>query len=191
VWADLRGYQRIPSDVEQAVCEEIIADAKAGIEAYVGYPILAVTRSYDLKPSCHPVYGNPFVVLVTPSYPFRFTDEAGHGVTDNEGTALDLDDLDVSGHIGVIRMADGTRFTQPWYRITASFGWDTHPEYAARIESQFRRLILETASDYYQRRNPNLATQSSGGGVSNTYTVTEIPERVKVMAREVKPPRMR
>jgi hypothetical protein len=192
VWTDLKGYQRIPTDAEQAVCENILADATAGIEAYVGYPILALTRSYDLKPSCHPVYGNPHYVLVTPSYPFAFDEEeVTHGVEDDEGTAVDLVDLEVFGHLGVIRMADGTRFTRPWYRITASFGWSTHPEYATRIEAQFRRLILETASDFYQRRNPALVTQASGGGVSDTYTVTDIPERIKVMAREVKPPRMR
>jgi hypothetical protein len=192
IWNDLKGYQRIPSDAEQAVCEEILADAKAGIEAYVGYPILAVTRSYDIKPSCHPVYGNPHYVLVTPSYPMAFSDAiAEHGVEDDEATEVLLADLEVFGHLGVIRMLDGTRFTRPWYRITAAFGWSTHPEYARRIESQFRRLILETASDFYQRRNPNLGTQSSGGGVSDGYVATDIPERIKVMAREVKPPRMR
>jgi hypothetical protein len=79
----------------------------------------------------------------------------------------------VTGFEGTVRARPGISFSNGPYALTADVGLATRSDYATVVEPVLNMAILDTIADWYQRRNPNATSESTGGGVSTSYSVTQ------------------
>lgn len=174
---DLKSYLRIQTSAEDTLLTLLLTNAQAMVEAHMGRPITAIARTFVDEAKTMTAYGvvTKLLVPVTP------VDWSTLVVTDDDGTVLVEDEDYRVGDMwtGEIHAETGMSFSVRPYTIDAEVGLSVDPEYSTRIEPVLSLAILDIASDLWHRRNPNAATESTGGGVSATYVGTGIPQRVR------------
>lgn len=177
---DVKRYLRVQTTAEDTLLTALLASATQLVEAYLGRPILTVAaRAMTDEGKTLTAYGVVTKLLV-PVTPY---DAATLAITDADGTALTLTtDYRVGDPwTGEVFAAVGTSFPNGPYTLTADVGLETASDYATRIEPVLFVCILDVVADLWHRRNPAASTESTGGGVSTTYTAEGIPARTAAM----------
>lgn len=175
VTADLKSYLRLETTDEDTLCDALLARAQAAVETYIGRPLVAVPDLVTVDEAVtQELYGR-VTTLQTDLWPIN---AASVAVGDVDGVAVDPTTYRVVAARGQIVGLPGVSFVHGPYTITYTAGLSTDPFYATRIEPLASAAILDTAADLFQRRNPAATQEASGGGVSTSYAVTQLPERV-------------
>ncbi len=158
---DLKNYLRIESNDEDALCVALLARATAMLELWMDVPITARSRTvFD-----HASGGNPATALVFPGRPIGSV-----SIVDADGTLVPATDYLVEPNAGMVWAKNGYAFVRGPYQITAFCGLSLRSDYAA-IEPLIGGLIIDVASDLYQRRTPG-ASSETGAGTSISWDVS-------------------
>lgn len=173
--ADAKNHLRIQTTAEDAVVADLLLDAQAAVETYLGVRITAATDTMIDRPDRNMRAYGRVQQLLAARYPFA-TSSPAPVITDSTGATVDPATYTLDGRAGLIIANPGVVFANGPYTIVASVGVSAHPEYATRLERNMRRAILDIVSDLYQRRNPG-ARMESEGGVSVQYGAEIIPPR--------------
>lgn len=178
---DCKDYLRIQHTAEDTMLTTWLLIAQARVEAALGRPIALVsdqTWTDDVENrtlyNCHPTRR-----LVIPAQ-YSPIDPATLVIADVDANVLDpLVDYyaPVTGWEGVVTARPGITFANGPYAFVADVGLETAADYATRIEPVVSAAILDVVADWYQRRNPNAGSESTGGGVSTTYVKWGMPDR--------------
>lgn len=176
---ELKLYLRIQTTAEDTLLTLLMTQAEAMVQAHIGRPITAIARTFVEEARTITAYGvvTKLLVPVTP------VDWSTLVVTDVDLTALVEDEDYRLGDIwtGEIHAMPGVSFGNGPYTLDAEVGLSVDPEYATRIEPAIGAAILDVAADLWHRRNPGATTESTGGGVSTTYTSDGLPARTAAM----------
>lgn len=174
---DCKDYLRIQHTAEDTMLALWLTMARASVIAELGRPIDTESHTWQDDAVTHRVYGVVCQLMI----PVGPIDPDSLEITDVDGTALVVDEdylTPPSAWAGVIPSAVGVPFANGPYTITADVGLELADNFATVIEPAINAAILDTVADRYERRNPNASQQSSGGGVSTSYTASGIPTRV-------------
>lgn len=177
---DLIAYLRIESEestAETGLLTNLLARAKAAVEAWLDVPISTLSDQEFTDEGCTDPFGPSLRKLLVPYSPIDATSVV---VEDKDGDTVVATDYRVKGLTGEIIADPGVLFTNPPYTITCDVGLATHPQYGTRIEPVLSQAILDLAADYYHARNPRASSESAGGGASTSYTDKIMPERVRL-----------
>lgn len=180
---DLKSYLRIQTTAEDTLLAALVTAATGAVQAFVRRPLLAEARTFVIEKPARALYGT-VTMLHLPIYPVAAEDSntAAAEITDSDGTILveGTDyriDLRTGEIFGLSASAEFPYGNWP-YTITASVGLSALDEYATAIEPVLFQAILDVAADLYQRRNPAAGSESTGGGVSTSYS-GGLPPRVQ------------
>jgi len=165
---NLKDHLRIMGSAENTVLTDILADAKADVEDYIGRPITAVEKSYEDEVEMDVLYGS-VTRLLLPEAPVSSDTEDAPVITDGDGATVSTDDYTWDYESGIVRAVEGVTFSNPPYTIVATVGLSADPDYASRIERLVRRVILELAGSMYVNRTPATVAETAGGGTSRTF----------------------
>ncbi len=150
---ELKALLRIQHDAEDTLLESLLLSAEAMVEAYLHRPIASTEcRAVD----CLSSWGTNLMVPVTPTGPLT-------SVTHDDGTVLDVAELQVEMATGLIRRPRYAPFHSGTYTIVYQAGLSQLPNYGTRIEPVIRQAILDVAVDLYTRRHAATASESDGG----------------------------
>lgn len=182
---DCKDYLRIQSSAEDDALTLMRTAAIALIEQFIRRPITAELRTFTID-------ADPFRYTSRfwlPMYPVAVVDSsAGTAdivITDVDNVTL-VEDTDfrfnrLTGE--VLALSDGSVgafFIGHPYTVAAYVGLSADPSYATNIEPAINAAILDLVADRYQRRSPAATNETTGGGVSSSYT-GGIPARVREM----------
>lgn len=167
---DCKKYLRIEHADEDQIVSQLLARAKASIEAAIGYPFTAAELTYV-------DYANKYAgrMIQLPG-PFAIT-PTPPVVTDGGGSVVAATGYLLDGPGGKIHAKNGTLGTWP-STVVATVGLSAHPDYASRLEAVAAVAIVELVAHYYQNRNPAVQSQGDEGGGSVSLTDAAIPERI-------------
>lgn len=185
---DLKNYLRIETNREDSVVTDILTSATAWAEALLGKPITAIQKTFTVKGATDS-YGRSYFYL--PVYPLLTSTGNEAVVTDVDSTTVDSSTYAVDGISGRFLANTGESFSHAPYKVVAKVGFSAHPEYSTIIEPQIRALIIGLASIIYHQRNPNATSDSSGGGVSVSYSDNPLPKHLDSIVMRLNPPRVR
>lgn len=172
--ADAKAALRIQTTAEDAVIADLLLDAQAAVETYLGVRIAAASDVMtDRTDRNGRAYGR-VQQLMCERYPVAAS--PAPVVTDVNGATVDPTTYTVDGRRGFLIGNAGVTFDAGPYTITATVGVSAHPDYTARLERLVRRAILDLVSDLYQRRNPG-ARMEGEAGVTVQYGPEIIPPR--------------
>ena len=178
----LKLYLRIQSDAEDTLLDALLASAIAQVRAFVRRPLVAEARTFVLTKPWDALY-RTVTTLHLPIYPVAAEDSntSAAEITDNDGTVLvEATDYTIDLRTGLIAGLTSSALFPfgVWpYSITATVGLSALPEYDAEIEPVLSQAILDVAADLYQRRSPAATSETTGGGVSTSYS-GGLPARV-------------
>lgn len=163
---DAKDYLRIDTTAEDGLVTALLARAKASIETWLGYPIIAASRTvvtYDrLTSDTWISLPGPFASSPTPVF------------TDTGGVTVDTSSYVLDGRSGKVRASYNGHFGPGPYTVTATIGLSAHPDYAIRLESIASTAILDLVSHYYENRNPAITADSG-----STFSFDGIPPRIQ------------
>lgn len=173
--ADAKNYLRIQSTAEDAMLTTWLAMAVAAVTVELGRPITTVTaQEWEDRVENNAMFKSVTHLVIPPeNSPFDPTTLA---IEDTDAVTLSSTTdyyAAVSGLEGVIRARPGITFANGPYTLTANVGLATRSDYTTVVEPVLSMAILDTVADWYQRRNPNATSESTGGGVSTSYAVTQ------------------
>lgn len=151
--ADLKSYLRIESPAENALLAQLLARAQAMLETWIDVPIAAEQQTAVDRAEC---LGTECRSLVFPRRPI-----ANVAVVDAESTTLATSDYTVDGNSGII-YANALAFAAGPYTITADVGLSLRQDWL-RLEPVIGGMIIDLASDLYQRRTPGAASETAAG----------------------------
>lgn len=170
---EVKDYLRVEHDADDDLITALRTAAIGAIQIYLGVPIVGVERTYSDR-ALSGRRGGP-TSLILPVTPI---DPATLEVVDLDGNDVDAADLTVDAATGIVRYTDGSPFPFGPYAITVEVGLEFDPEYEDTIEPVLGLAIRDVVADWYRNRNPR-ATNESSSGVSVSYTVDELPPRVR------------
>lgn len=183
--ADLKRYVKKQTGDEDTLLTALLASATAAVRAFVRRPLIAEPRTFTLTRPHDSLY-RTVTVLHLPIYPAQAPDSSGDGgvvITDTDGTEL-VEETDYTVDLRTGRIdgvSGGTSGMFPFsgwpYTVTATVGLSALDEYETDIEPVLFQAILDVAADLYQRRSPAATSETTGGGVSTSYT-GGVPQRV-------------
>jgi hypothetical protein len=186
--ADLKLVLKIQTSAEDALLTAILASAKAAVRGELGRDIEVTERTFTDEAESHRAYGLVRHLLIPPQYlPLDLEDDSAQSlapvVMDADGLVLDPA---VDYRVGMvweslIRARPGIAFSNPPYTITVNCGLAADPDYATRIEPAINQAILDAAADLYHFRSPSAASETTGGGVSQTRGEWGLPARVEAL----------
>lgn len=156
---DLKTYLRILTTAEDTLLASLMTRAQAQVEGFLQRPIIAAAVTDTI---CLEEAGT---TLILPRWPVE-TDTVT--LTDPDGDAVADTDYTVALN-GVITAADDVTFALGEWTAAYTQGWSAHPRYDDLYEPLIGAAILDMAADLYERRNPAIAQDASGGGVSRTW----------------------
>lgn len=166
--ADCKSYLRVEDADEDVLFSQLLAKAKADVEAAVGYALVAAAFTHVDYTECDTA-GLP-AVLRLPG-PFLATGPAPV-VTDKDGTTVDATTYYLDSRGGEIRGKAGTVFRNRPYTIVATVGLSAHPDYATRLEAIAAQAIIDLVAHRYQNRNPAALQEGDEGGGSKFLGTT-------------------
>lgn len=158
---ELKSYVRIETSDEDALCSLLVSRATAMLEVWMDVPITARSRTAFAGVEGQHVARS----LIFPGRPIAVL-----SVVDVDNAVVDPTTYTVDGASGIIYGKNGTVFPSGPYRITALYGLSLRWDYG-QIEPMLTQLILDVASDLYQRRTPAASTET-GAGTSITWDVS-------------------
>jgi hypothetical protein len=180
--AELKAYLGIQTTAYDTPLDGVIAGAIGSVEAFIRRPIIAEARTFVIgRPP--DVHVRRYGVMFVPIYPIAApdSDTDALAITDDDAVTL-IEDTDYRLDLRTGRLDHLTSAFGTWpYTITAVVGLSAHPDYTDRIEPVINAAILDLAADRWQRKSAAATSESTGGGVSTSYTGGGIPERVKDM----------
>lgn len=153
---DLKNYLRIEINTEDALCVTLLARATAMLETWIDVPIVARSRTVIDRAEGL----NPARSLIFPGRPIG-------SVTVVDGNGTLVTDYTVDAASGLIYATNGYRFVQGPYQLTAFCGLSLRSDYAI-LEPLISGMIIDLASDLYQRRTPG-ASNETGAGTSISW----------------------
>ena len=170
-----KDYLRIQSTAEDAMLATWLAMVTAAVAVELGRPIATVTaQEWEDRVENNHMYHSVRNLVVPPeNSPF---DPATLTIEDVDALTLSSTTdyyAAVTGLEGTIRARPGMSFSNGPYTLTADVGLETRSDYSTVVEPVINMAILDTVADWYQRRNPNATSESTGGGVSTSYSVTQ------------------
>ena len=171
---DCKDYLRIQHSAEDTMLTAWLAMVTAAIQTELGRFITEQTaKEWEDRVENNHMYHSVRALIVPPeNSPF---DPASLTIEDTDSVAL-TDTVDyyapITGLEGTIRARPGMSFSNGPYLLTANVGLETRADYATAVEPALSMAILDTIADWYQRRNPNATSESTGGGVSTSYDVS-------------------
>lgn len=176
---DVKSYLRIQTTAEDVLLASLLVRAQAMVEAHMGRPIALESRTFTEEAESLVAYGRVTKLLV----PVTPVDWSTLVLTDADGDALVITDDYRTGDawLGEIRAAIGMSFGNAPYTIAVDVGLETAADYATRVEPVVSAAIVDVVADLYQRRSPAASTESTGGGISTTYTASGLPARTAAM----------
>lgn len=151
--SDLKSYLRIESPAENALLAQLLTRAKAMLETWIDVPITAEQQTAVDRAS---TLGTECVSLVFPRRPIGSV-----SVVDGSGATVDAARYTVDATSGIIYSND-VAFANGPYTITADVGLSLRQDYA-RLEPVLGGMIIDLASDLYQRRTPGAASETAAG----------------------------
>lgn len=174
--SDLKGYLRIETAAEDADLTRILAQATARVKTFLEIPIEAAELTGEDDAWDEEVYG-VITQLLVPWHPF---DPESLVITDANGDEVDSETYTIPDPINdaIVRAKPGIAFPSGPYTFTADVGWDLHPNFATEIEPLINSAIIDLASDIYNKRSPDLASESESG-ISMSFKGAGVPDRVK------------
>lgn len=180
---DIKAVLKIQHTAQDAVLAGMHARACALIIGVLGRPYEATTRTWIDECGHVRAYSaiRSLMVPVTPIDPSSLVIEDADG----EILAVDTDYRAPLAWDGVVRAAAGACFSNPPYTLTAnvglsaSYGSDGQIDYETVIEPVIAQALIDTVSDWFQRRNPAAASEGTGGGVSTSWKTAGLPDRLK------------
>lgn len=184
--SDLVSYLRLTASVataEDTLLAALLARAQSAVESFVQRPINAVVTDYVDDAETLEAYGH-ITRLMLPVWP---VDPDTLVITDADDATVDATTYRVAAATGVITAKKGVTFPNGPYTLSAACGLSAAPDFGSRVEPVLAQAMLDLASDLYHKRDPNLRTDNSGGGVSQTRDLPEIPPRVQALLRTIAP----
>jgi uncharacterized phiE125 gp8 family phage protein len=172
--ATLKQYLRIETTAEDLLLARLLEGAQAAVEQYLRRPIAAEVREFFDVPEVWD-YSTQTSTVYLPVYP-----ASGVALVDYNETAVASSGYRLEGRSGRVIATGSSRLSSGPYTVTATVGLATDPRYATVIEPVLSRAILDIASDWYHRRNPNAASESTAG-VSHSYADNGIPTRTQMV----------
>lgn len=172
----IKDYLRIEHTAEDTALALWLTMALAQVEAEVGRPITAASRSWTDDGVTNRAYGvvSNLMVPVTPFTVATLT------IADVDAVALVAGTdyiAPVTGWEGTIAAWAGLSFGNGPYTLTATVGLSAASNYATVIEPTINAALLDAVSDRWHMRNPNATSESTGGGVSTSYARSGLPMR--------------
>lgn len=169
-----KDYLRIEHTAEDGMLATWLAMVTATVTTHLGRSIDEVTaKEWEDRIEHNRLYRSVTALIVPPeNTPF---DPATLTIADTDSVALSAA-VDyyapVTGQEGTIRARPGMSFSNGPYLLTADVGLATRTDYSTVVEPAISMAILDTVADWYQRRNPNATSETTGGGVSTSYDVS-------------------
>lgn len=175
---DVKAYLGIEHADEDAVLEQLLAQALALVEAYLRRPITAAAGTqYDVP--VRRVDGRD--VLFVDVYPIAAaTEQTPLTVTDADDETVDAATYRLDAFRGTLTAKSGESFSNGPYTVVAHAGLSARADYATGVEPLISAAIIDVVADRYQRRNPAASTETDGD-VSTSYRDPGIPERALAM----------
>lgn len=182
---DCKDYVKKETSDEDDLITAMRTAAIALIEQFIRRPITAELRTFTIDADPHRLTSRFWL----PQFPVAVADSSA-GTADIVIT--DVDDVDLVEDTDfrfnrltgeVLALSDGSvgsYFVGHPFTVQAYVGLSADPNYATRIEPAINAAILDIVADRYQRRSPAATNETTGGGVSSSYT-GGIPERVREM----------
>lgn len=165
---DAKDYLRVDLETEDALLTALLARARATVETYLGYPLIAVPYTY--------VSYSRRIADTEIQLPGPFLATGPTPVfTDVNGVTVDASTYILDGRAGRIRAIYGGLFAASPYTVVATIGLSAHPDYATRLEALASTSILDLVSHWYENRNPMIG-DDIGQGVNSTTPA--IPQRI-------------
>lgn len=179
--SQVKDYLRIQHTAEDTPLALWLSMALAQVEAELGRPIAAASRTWRDNGETNRAYGQ-VSRLIVPVTPFTLNTLA---IVDGDSLALVAATdyrAPVSVWEGVIEAMPGISFGNGPYALTATVGLSAAAEYSTVIEPTINAALLDLVSDRWHARNPRATSEGAGGGVTTSYAVSEgMPARVRQM----------
>ena len=174
--SDLKAYLRIEHNAENPLLAALLVRAQAMLESWIDVPITAETQTAVDRADA---LGTDVTSLVFPRRPCSVT-----SIVDSRGDTVDAATYTVDATSGVIY---GNNVGFPWgpYTIIASVGLSLRPDYA-RLEPLLSGMIIDLASDLYQRRTPGAAGETAAGTTINWDASRETVARIMKSLRALR-----
>jgi hypothetical protein len=169
----------------------MLAMAQAEIEGAVGIPLAtrAVTWYDDAKN--YRLWESTRNLII----PYgRYIDPATVVVTDYQGNVVPAAQYVVRTDVGLIKSVPGlsfavgfaTAFPVTPYKMTATAGFGTSPDYATVELPQINNLVLEFAAFLFQQRTPGAVTERSAGSAVTYEMDKEMAGLPSIVARGIR-----
>lgn len=162
---EAKAYLRVQTSDEDGLISALLASGQAAIDAWLGRPVYASTRTMSLGPIMGSGEFSPRI-LFSPIYPI----EEITSFTDADGVAVDQTELRIDKRSGTFVYKSGQTWPAAPYTLAASVGLEFYPEFESHIEPATRHALLDVVSDLYQRRNPAAMSEREGGGIAVQYS---------------------
>lgn len=183
--AEAKAYLRVDTSAEDTVITDLLASAQAWAESLLGFPITAEQRTVDVPVTAYDAeYRNYFYL----GYPVASSPAIV--ITDANGDTVSSGTYTVDSRSGRVLANSGSSFSATPFSIVATVGLSAHPDYATKKEPILRSLIFGLTSILYRQRNPDVTSESAGGGESTSYEMNEIPSRLRAFVHALKGPRI-
>lgn len=161
---------------------QMLEDATALVEAYVGVPIesRAVTHVLEAVPSV-----DPTTYVITDRAALRFP--AAPVIAETvvvigpDGATVDPSGYTVTARNGAI-LASGDPFAAGPHVVTAEAGLSLGEDYERRDLPVMRAAVKDYVAWYFEQRNPAAEYEAAGGGVATTFNKSAdagLPARIR------------
>lgn len=154
---DVRAALRIESVGQDAELQDVLDAAEAHLARRVG-PLASTATTSRVRPS-----GGVLVLPVLPAISLT-------SVTDADGTALTVGDLDLDTATGIVSYASGGALSSRWYTVVYAAGYATLPEDLVLAVKELTRHLWQT------RRGP---TRPGAQAEPNPGAAYLLPYRVQ------------
>lgn len=178
---NLKDYGRIETTAEDALLDELLAEAIGTIESKIGKSLTIESASwYDDAISMRILEGASALQLR-----YAPVDAATVVVTDNDGQIVSADLYTVRNDRAQVVARGDFRFDNGPYLITCQAGFETSPSYSMRELPSIKALVLKYALFLYQQRTPG-ASMERAAGTSVDYEIDEETGLPHVIARGIR-----
>lgn len=182
---ELKNYLRIETTAEDTVLAGLFAQAKGWAQSLIQTPITAVSKTFTDRAETCVAYGVVRSLLI-PQTPIKLTSPAPV-IKDADDATVDATTYTVDGETGIVYAKRGYTFPNGPYTITATVGLSILSTYSLVEEPIVNALILGLGAQLYNQRNPNATQESSGGGISVSYSEKDVPSHLMGMVYQLRP----
>lgn len=183
---DVKDYGRIQTSVEDALIAALLGSAIGEIEAAIGKSLTTEQVTWYDNATSLRLFTPPrnLLLLYVP------VDVSTIVVADQDDATIDAATYNVRLDLGMICGNDGLAFGNGPYKITATAGFGTSPNYATRWLPMIAQLVKDYTLMLYQQRTIGASSEKAAGTMV-TYEIdadTGLPCRLSRQLRKLRGP---